>query len=169
MKIWPFDIAAERTGGWNISPAELEAALEPFAKIRKAVGDRMDIMVEFHSLWSLPMAQRLAQALAPFGTYWHETRFASTTLPTLRPMPRTRRPGYAPPRPWPILTPSVSISRPALPASQCSTSPVRGPLRGAQDRRPRRGMARSRGTARLHRSGGLRRFVPLLAARTPTR
>ena len=65
MKIWPFDIAAERTAGWDISPAELDAALEPFARIRKAVGNRMDIMVEFHSLWSLPMAQRLARALAP--------------------------------------------------------------------------------------------------------
>ena len=61
MKIWPFDIAAERSGGYDISPAELRAALEPFAKIRKAVGDRMDIMVEFHSLWSLPMAKKLAQ------------------------------------------------------------------------------------------------------------
>ena len=58
MKIWPFDIAAERTAGWDISPAELDTALEPFAKIRKAVGNRMDIMVEFHSLWGLPMAQR---------------------------------------------------------------------------------------------------------------
>ncbi len=75
MKIWPFDIAAERTGGYDISPAELRAALEPFAKIRRAVGDRMDIMVEFHSLWSLPMAKKLARALAEFDTYWHEDPF----------------------------------------------------------------------------------------------
>ena len=84
MKIWPFDIAAERTGGWNISPAELEAALEPFAKIRKAVGNRMDIMVEFHSLWSLPMAQRLARALAPFETYWHEDPLRLDNLADLK-------------------------------------------------------------------------------------
>ncbi len=84
MKIWPFDIAAERTGGWNISPAELATALEPFAKIRKAVGDRMDIMVEFHSLWSLPMAQRLAHALEPFGTYWHEDPFRLDNLADLK-------------------------------------------------------------------------------------
>ena len=50
MKIWPFDIAAERTGGLDISADELRTALKPFEKIRKAVGDRMDIMVEFHSL-----------------------------------------------------------------------------------------------------------------------
>ncbi|MEM6761828.1 MAG: mandelate racemase/muconate lactonizing enzyme family protein [Pseudomonadota bacterium] len=75
MKIWPFDVAAERTGGVDISADELRRALEPFEKIRKAVGDQMDIMVEFHSLWSLPMAQRLARALTPYNTYWHEDPF----------------------------------------------------------------------------------------------
>ena len=84
MKIWPFDIAAERTAGWDISPAELDAALEPFAKIRKAVGNRMDIMVEFHSLWSLPMAQRLARALAQFDTYWHEDPLRLDNLADLK-------------------------------------------------------------------------------------
>lgn len=84
MKIWPFDIAAERTAGWDISPAELDAALEPFARIRKAVGNRMDIMVEFHSLWSLPMAQRLARALAPFDTYWHEDPLRLDNLADLK-------------------------------------------------------------------------------------
>ena len=75
MKIWPFDIAAERTHGYDISPQELRTALEPFAKIRKAVGDKMDIMVEFHSLWSLPMAKKLAHSLADYNTYWHEDPF----------------------------------------------------------------------------------------------
>jgi galactonate dehydratase len=75
MKIWPFDIAAERSGGWDITPQELTTALEPFRKIRKAVGDKMDIMVEFHSLWSLPMAKKLAERLAEFETYWHEDPF----------------------------------------------------------------------------------------------
>ena len=84
MKIWPFDIAAERTAGWDISPAELDAALEPFARIRKAVGNRMDIMVEFHSLWSLPMAQRLARALVQFDTYWHEDPLRLDNLADLK-------------------------------------------------------------------------------------
>jgi len=53
MKIWPFDHAAEKTRGSYISAADLKSALEPFEKIRKAVGDRMDIMVEFHSIWQL--------------------------------------------------------------------------------------------------------------------
>jgi galactonate dehydratase len=84
MKIWPFDIAAERSGGWDISPQELNTALEPFRKIRKAVGDRMDIMVEFHSLWSLPMARKLAERLAEFDTYWHEDPFRLDTVADLK-------------------------------------------------------------------------------------
>jgi galactonate dehydratase len=84
MKIWPFDIAAERTGGLDISADELRAALKPFEKIRNAVGDRMDIMVEFHSLWKLPAAQRIARALAEFGTYWHEDPVRMDSLETLK-------------------------------------------------------------------------------------
>jgi L-alanine-DL-glutamate epimerase-like enolase superfamily enzyme len=84
MKIWPFDIAAERSRGLDIAPDELKTALEPFAKIRRAVGDRMDIMVEFHSLWELPPAQRLARALAEFDTYWHEDPVRMDSLETLK-------------------------------------------------------------------------------------
>jgi galactonate dehydratase len=84
MKIWPFDIAAERTHGLDISADELRTALKPFEKIRKAVGDRMDIMVEFHSLWRLPAAQRIARALAEFDTYWHEDPVRMDSLDTLK-------------------------------------------------------------------------------------
>jgi len=45
MKIWPFDIAAEATRGQYISKTELKQALQPFEKIRKRVGDKMEIMV----------------------------------------------------------------------------------------------------------------------------
>jgi L-alanine-DL-glutamate epimerase-like enolase superfamily enzyme len=44
----------------------------------------MDIMVEFHSLWSLPMAKRLAQALRPYGTYWHEDPFRLDSVRDLK-------------------------------------------------------------------------------------
>jgi galactonate dehydratase len=84
MKIWPFDIAAERTHGLDISAAELTTALEPFEKIRKAVGDKIDIMVEFHSLWRLPAAQRIARALKPYDTYWHEDPVRMDSLDALK-------------------------------------------------------------------------------------
>src|SRR2546423_12139672 len=84
MKIWPFDPAAQENSGLHISAAQMKKALEPFRKIRKAVGDRMDIMVEFHSLWRLPPAQRIAQALAEFDTYWHEDPIRMDSLALLK-------------------------------------------------------------------------------------
>lgn len=84
MKIWPFDIAAERSHGQYISPQDLDLALEPFRKIRQAVGDRMDIMVEFHSLWRLPMARLIARALREFNTFWHEDAIRMDSLDLLR-------------------------------------------------------------------------------------
>jgi galactonate dehydratase len=84
MKIWPFDIAAEASKGWSITNEQLKTALLPFEKIRKAVGDRMDIMVEFHSMWQLMPAIRIARALAPFDTYWHEDPIKMDTLGDLK-------------------------------------------------------------------------------------
>jgi L-alanine-DL-glutamate epimerase-like enolase superfamily enzyme len=84
MKIWPFDIAAEKTGGLHISMEDLKKALEPFEKIRKRVGDRMEIMVEFHSLWQLTPAITIAKALAPFGTFWHEDPIKMNSLASLK-------------------------------------------------------------------------------------
>lgn len=84
MKIWPFDLAAEKTNGQYISAADMKAALEPFEKIRKAVGDRIDIMVEFHSLWKLLPAMEIARELAEFRTFWHEDPIKMDTLGNLK-------------------------------------------------------------------------------------
>jgi len=84
MKIWPFDMAAEKTGGQYISADDLKAALSPFEKIRNRVGDRMDIMVEFHSMWQLLPAMQLARALAPYGTFWHEDPIRMDSLGDLK-------------------------------------------------------------------------------------
>lgn len=84
MKIWPFDMAAERTRGQYISVPDLKEALRPFEKIRAAVGDRMDIMVEFHSMWQLLPAIQIAKALTPFGTFWHEDPIRMDSLASLK-------------------------------------------------------------------------------------
>ena len=84
MKIWPFDMAAERTRGQYISSADLRQALEPFEKIRAAVGDRMDIMVEFHSMWQLLPAMQIARELTPFRTFWHEDPIRMDSLSSLK-------------------------------------------------------------------------------------
>jgi len=84
MKIWPFDFtpsAAE--GGHHISGTDLDRALEPFRKIRQAVGARMDIMVELHSIWRLPAALRIARAVEPFDPFWYEDPVRMDSLPAL--------------------------------------------------------------------------------------
>ncbi len=72
MKIWPFDPHAQETRGQYITTEQMKTAIEPFEKIRKAVGDKMEIMVEFHSLWNLPTAKKIAKALEPYSPTWYE-------------------------------------------------------------------------------------------------
>jgi galactonate dehydratase len=83
MKIWPFDRYAEATGGHDISTSELERALEPFRKIRAAVGSEMDIMVELHALWDVPSACRIVRALEEFDPYWIEDPVRVTSADAL--------------------------------------------------------------------------------------
>ena len=44
----------------------------------------MDIMVEFHSLWSLPPALQLADALSEFDTFWHEDPMKMDSLASFK-------------------------------------------------------------------------------------
>jgi galactonate dehydratase len=83
MKIWPFDPYAEASDGHYISDADLQEALEPFRKIRSAVGNEMDVMVEFHSLWDLPTAKKIARALEEFEPYWFEDPIKADDLDAL--------------------------------------------------------------------------------------
>ncbi len=83
MKIWPFDPYAEASNGQDISAADLDRALEPFRKIRSAVGNEMDVMVEFHSLWNFPTARRIAKSLEEFAPYWFEDPIKADNLDAL--------------------------------------------------------------------------------------
>lgn len=72
MKIWPFDQFARQQGANTISLAEVEKGAAVFRKIREAVGNRIEIMCELHSLWDSAAALRICQALEPFDIYWVE-------------------------------------------------------------------------------------------------
>jgi galactonate dehydratase len=91
MKIWPFDPFAEASGGHYISGPDLKTALEPFRKIRRAVGDEMDIMVEFHSLWDLPTAKRITAALEEFNPFWFEDPIKMDNLAAVAELAHTTR------------------------------------------------------------------------------
>ncbi len=83
MKIWPFDEAALASGGRHISADDLKRATAPVEAIRKALGNAIDIMIEYHGLWQLPAALQIADALAPFDVYWHEDPIAMHHLDDL--------------------------------------------------------------------------------------
>lgn len=91
MKIWPFDYAAEASQGHYISAADLKKGLEPFEKIRAAVGDRMDIMCELHSMWNRPSAVKIAQALEDIGPLWVEDPVFMDHLGSLGEVARSTR------------------------------------------------------------------------------
>jgi len=83
MKIWPFDVFAEQSGGASISGEDLRKGLEPFHKIRAALGERMDIMCELHALWNLPTAVQIGRALAEYRPFWAEDPIKMTNLGVL--------------------------------------------------------------------------------------
>ena len=72
MKIWPLDGLARPMRGQHILKADLMRGIEPFRKIRDAVGDEMEIAVECHSCWNLPTSIRIAEALEEFNIKWLE-------------------------------------------------------------------------------------------------
>ena len=72
MKIWPFDAFAMGNGGKFIRADDMRDAIWPIEQIRKAVGDAMDILIEYHSLWDLAPALEIARALEDYAVYWHE-------------------------------------------------------------------------------------------------
>lgn len=72
MKIWPFDVFAAQNDGQYISLEDIEKGCEPFKKIRQQVGNKMEVMCELHSLWNLPSAIRICQALEEYDVLWVE-------------------------------------------------------------------------------------------------
>jgi len=70
MKVWPFDLAAEASGGDH--RADLSFGLGVLDAIRAEVGDSMDLYVELHSLWQPRGAERVLRALEPYGLAWAE-------------------------------------------------------------------------------------------------
>ncbi len=80
MKIWPFDDVARRNRGQFITSAEMEQCVRPVRQIREALGDEMQIMLEFHGYWNLPCAVEIARALEPYNVTWLEEMLPQDNL-----------------------------------------------------------------------------------------
>ena len=91
MKIWPFDGYARETGGHYLSRVDLEKALGPVRRVRDAVGDEMDLAIEFHSHWSLNSAILIAQALEEYGVMWLEDMMLPDNLDSYEHLARATR------------------------------------------------------------------------------
>src|SRR5690606_36581105 len=72
MKIWPFDGAATESDGEYVSAKAMRQGLEVFEKIRLAVGDRIEVMCEFHSMWNVTSALAIARELRQYRPFWAE-------------------------------------------------------------------------------------------------
>jgi hypothetical protein len=84
IKIWPFDGAAHRSRHQLITPDELDEAVAPIRKLREAFADGIEIMLEFHSNWSLPSALRIAKAVEPYRPMWLEDVLLTGSLKDYR-------------------------------------------------------------------------------------
>ncbi|HVZ15339.1 MAG TPA: mandelate racemase/muconate lactonizing enzyme family protein [Bauldia sp.] len=91
MKIWPFDLYAPASDGHYLSPTDLVSGTRVFEQIRKAVGMKIDVMLEMHSLWSLPSAQQIARAVEPMNPFWFEDPIKMNDLDGLREFARSTR------------------------------------------------------------------------------
>jgi len=80
MKIWPFDKAGLENKGNFITNDQIKESLEPLDKIRKSVGNKMEIMMEFHGLWNLPTAIKIAKAVEPYNITWLEEMLPQDNL-----------------------------------------------------------------------------------------
>lgn len=83
MKIWPFDAFNPEPTTHYISPVDLKKGCEPFEKIRNAVGDQIEIMVEMHGRWDLRTAKQIARALEPYNPFWFEDPIVPYSIDSL--------------------------------------------------------------------------------------
>jgi len=72
MKIWPFDIYAEKNYGADITDEDLKKGLIPLQKVRDAVGEKISLMLELHALWSPVAAKKIFEATKDLNLTWIE-------------------------------------------------------------------------------------------------
>jgi len=85
LKTWLFDEFARQPGGTlHFSNADLKKSLLPLKKIREAVGDQIEIMVDGHGFFQLPAAIRIADALQEYNILWAEDILRMDNIDTLK-------------------------------------------------------------------------------------
>ncbi len=80
----PFISFCLESDGQFISAADIERGLRPVRAIRDAVGDAMEIAIDTHGKWNLPVAMKLAQAMEPYNILWFEDPMRMVCPETLK-------------------------------------------------------------------------------------
>ncbi len=84
IKYCPFDGIGNRNKGQHISLQEIDKSLEWVKRVRDTVGNQLEIGIEFHSIWNLPSAIRIAEALAPYGIWFLEDMMLEKNIAAYR-------------------------------------------------------------------------------------
>lgn len=64
VKLWSFDFAAHKqNGSIYISGPDLRKGMAPFIAIREEAGDQLDLILDGHGFFQLPVALRIAEAM----------------------------------------------------------------------------------------------------------
>lgn len=95
IKVWPFDGAARRNSGQFVTVDDIDQGLAPIRKLRDVFGEKIEILVEFHSLWNLPAAERIARAIEPYKPMWLEDMLLPGNFPQYRQLAESSSIGLA--------------------------------------------------------------------------
>ncbi|MEO6848549.1 MAG: mandelate racemase/muconate lactonizing enzyme family protein [Chthoniobacterales bacterium] len=84
-KLWTLDFAAHKAGGpLYVDFADIKEGLKPFFKIREAVGDQLELILDGHGFFQLPMALRIADAMKEIKPLWLEDVIRPDCVDTIR-------------------------------------------------------------------------------------
>jgi L-alanine-DL-glutamate epimerase-like enolase superfamily enzyme len=84
-KLWSLDFAAHKAGGSvYVSPADIEKGLQPFFAMREAVGNQIELILDGHGFFQLPVALRIADMMKEIKPLWLEDVIRPDCIDTIR-------------------------------------------------------------------------------------
>jgi L-alanine-DL-glutamate epimerase-like enolase superfamily enzyme len=84
-KLWSLDFAAHKAGGTvHMTHSDLMKGLAPFFAIREAVGYDIELMLDGHGFFQLPVALRIADAMKDIKPMWLEDVIRPDCIDTIR-------------------------------------------------------------------------------------
>jgi galactonate dehydratase len=85
VKLWPLDFAAHKlNGNIYVHPKDIKKGLSPFFAIREAVGDDLELILDGHGFFQLPMALRIAEAMREISPLALEDVIRPDCIDTIR-------------------------------------------------------------------------------------